>query len=210
MNYFCERIREKLAQAGLNPYSLSRLLNEDAALVNRVVNGKRSPSDRLLGKIAGVVDLNVTLSDLKKWRAYDKFQDLKLPIATLEGFYRFPCLGSVSAGSLQTFEKTEDVSYYEWIDVKEYSPDLFCLRVKGDSMAPIIPDGAIILVKPSKTFTAGGIYVVETENGKTTVKLVRSGVNGAILHPFNSKYDPIAISTITRAWQVLEYKVSFV
>lgn len=129
-----------------------------------------------------------------------------------EGFYRFPCLGEVTAGKLKMSEEQQDTPYYEWMDVKEYASDMFCLKVTGDSMEPKIPNGAVILVRPAKQFRNKGIYVVQTNYGESTLKILQFSQEGGTLLPLNKKYAPIPIQDfeIEKAFEVLEYKVSLV
>ncbi len=202
-----------LMLSGINPSQYTRCVSE-----NRLF------SNTMLESLAGSEYFDVTYETLAAWKAVDEYsKEILLKacentdvekienLEQIEGFYRFPCRGAVTAGQMELIDEVEDTVYYEWADVKEYSSDMFCLKVRGDSMSPLIPDGAIILVRPSQTYRPNGIYVVQTDQHETTLKLLKLSPDGGQLIPVNKNYSPIDIQDfeITRAFEVLEYKVSF-
>ncbi len=202
-----------LMLSGVNPSQYTRCVSEN-----------RPFSDSILKAMADSEYFNVSYETLAAWKAVDEYSQAILLKACednglseskafekIEGFYRFPCRGTVTAGCLELIEEVDEPAYYEWADIKEYSSEMFCLQVRGDSMSPLIPDGAIILVRPSSVYRPNGIYVIQTSNHESTLKLLKLSPDGGQLIPVNKKYSPIAVDgfDIVRAFEVLEYKVSF-
>jgi len=133
-------------------------------------------------------------------------------LTPVQHFKRLPCKGRVAAGRLTFAEAPQDVIYYDWGDLHFDDDTLFCLRVEGTSMMPMIPNGAILLVRPAKQWRSGGIYVIKTTDHKTTCKLVEVSHDGLLLLPINPQFEPVDATKldIARAYEVLEYKVLLV
>ncbi len=86
-------------------------------------------------------------------------------------------------------EKTLDLNEH----LVRHPAATFFVRVSGDSMAPLICHGDILVVDRALTPTAGSI-VIAAVNGELTVKrlLLQNGV--AMLSPDNDAYEPIALT----------------
>lgn len=214
------KLQAAIEKSGIPQKDICFDLRIDPALMSKVIRGTLDPPKEWFSEsISKHPALSLRVETLKEWEAIDKLNKLGLPIPKaadisglkpVEGFYRFPCLGTVTAGGLDMIDMSQDVEYYEWCDIAEYSTDMFCLRVVGDSMEPKIPDGAILLVRPAKSFRQKAIYVFNTDDGRSTLKLLKLSLDGSELVPVNGKYKPIPVSgfRIEKAYEVLEYKVS--
>ncbi len=65
----------------------------------------------------------------------------------------------------------------------------YLIKVTGDSMEPIFPDGQLLFVKRQNYIEHGQVGVFETENGHIVKKFVQ--LNNTIeLHSFNRNYTP--------------------
>jgi SOS-response transcriptional repressor LexA len=126
-----------------------------------------------------------------------------------DGFYRFPCKGYVSAGGLTQAIETQDIVYYEFAGIEEYSSDMFSLEVRGDSMNPPVPDRAIILVRPARNMRHKGWYVVLTTDGQSTFKMIEFNESKAVLKPLNPAYEAIKLGhfDFSQVYEVLEIKI---
>jgi len=85
----------------------------------------------------------------------------------------------------------------EWIPISSKfftapAEDIFLLKVKGDSMAPQIEDGDIIIVKKQYTANPGDI-IVALIGDETTVKKYLPREDHIILQPTNLEYEPIVV-----------------
>ena len=100
---------------------------------------------------------------------------------------QIPCYGSVAAGALSTIpgKTKKDVEYLP-MPIKmlgKYSScdDLFAMRVNGESMNKIIPDGSYVIAKPEDIFQDGDI-VIFSHDGDYALKRYRPhAVSGAVL-----------------------------
>lgn len=99
-----------------------------------------------------------------------------------------PVLGHVPAGI--PLEAVEDI-----IDFEEISPDMselgdiFGLRVKGDSMSPLILDGDTVLIRKQNCADSGDIVVVYVNGYEATLKRIKYDDNGLYLIPINQAYN---------------------
>ena len=69
----------------------------------------------------------------------------------------------------------------------------FALRVSGDSMEPIIPDGSIVFVKKQETIEDGDVGAFYY-SGKVYCKYLIHKDNKILLCSYNDNYDPIVIN----------------
>ncbi len=105
---------------------------------------------------------------------------------------KLPMLGLVAAG--MPIEVFDNVEYVD-VPSKYINDENYVLKVDGNSMIDDgILDGDYIVVKKSQIATAGDT-VVAILNGEATLKKYYLGKNGVELHPRNSKYNTIFVST---------------
>lgn len=219
MNEFEENLKLLLAERGLTIYQVALSVGEDPSNVQKVLTKKRAVKleKRLdyLKKFCNSpllkgIDYNY-LANILVSESLEIEPDPIIPHTMPKGTYRIPCLGTVTAGSLAMVEDVQDVIYYGFDHPKCKNTKLFCLKVLGDSMEPKIPDGAIVLVEQVNTFQNGGLYVVLTDDGKSTMKIVSMSQDGLQLIPINKRHKPIDVKGfgIEKIFKVIEYKVRF-
>jgi len=105
---------------------------------------------------------------------------------------KLPMLGLVAAG--MPIEVFDNVEYVD-VPSKYINDENYVLKVDGNSMIDDgILDGDYIVVKKSQIARAGDT-VVAILNGEATLKRYYIGENGIELHPRNSKYNTIYVST---------------
>lgn len=105
-----------------------------------------------------------------------------------------PVLGTISCGDPIT--ATENVDEYQK-EIENYLPSgsLFYLKAKGNSMFPIIPDGALVLIKEQATVENGEIAAVLVNGDEeATIKRIKRIGNEILLQPENNAYEPIIIN----------------
>ena len=105
-----------------------------------------------------------------------------------------PVLGSVIAGI--PIEAIEDIVDYEEIgeDILKTGTEFFGLKVKGNSMSPMLLEGDTLIIKKQDDCENGNIAVVLINGDEATVKKVVKHENGIILQPINPTYDPISFT----------------
>tara|TARA_Y100001936_G_scaffold123668_1_gene120968 strand:+ start:857 stop:1453 length:597 start_codon:yes stop_codon:yes gene_type:complete len=105
---------------------------------------------------------------------------------------KLPMLGLVAAG--MPIEVFDNVEYVD-VPSKYINDENYVLKVDGNSMIDDgILDGDYIVVKKSQIARAGDT-VVAILNGEATLKKYYVGEKGIELHPRNSKYNTIYVST---------------
>lgn len=127
-----------------------------------------------------------------------------------------PILNTVVAGL--PLSAYEDVIGYEEVSSKLGSSDeLFALKVKGDSMLPVLQEGDVIIVKQQSDVESGDIAIVLINGDEATVKKVMKSPEGITLIAFNpAVYEPhfypnddIEVLPVRIAGKVVEMKRSF-
>lgn len=112
-------------------------------------------------------------------RKNDPFQNEKVVYVSL--------YGSIAAGIPLAM-----VQYDEELPIPtvlhERYPDAFYLKVKGESMNRVLPNGCYALVDPSSDTVDGKVHAVRVGNTEATIKRVHKLNNGISLEP--DSYDP--------------------
>lgn len=115
-----------------------------------------------------------------------------------------PLLSSVPGGAPSMIFHPDYVEKYISVDDVN-DAQAFALEVKGNSMAPRIEDGDIIVVSPKLEARSGDICVVRV-NEEDTVKRVKMEEQTIYLLPLNPEYEPMAIKKrdVTFVWRVVK------
>lgn len=107
-----------------------------------------------------------------------------------EAIVAIPVLGTVPAGI--PIEAIEDIIDYEEIDTRlAATGKFFGLRIQGDSMAPKIMEGDIVIVKQQDDVDSGETAIVIIDGHDATCKRVIKNDLGLILQPTNPTYEPV-------------------
>ncbi len=147
-------------QAGLSQAELSKKLGmKSKSTVAKYEKGDREPSMKIASQLADI--FRVTLHDLVK-------TDLKKEADNLRRYssgnaVSIPVLGRVAAGI--PLEEIEDIIDYEQVPIEMVKGSkYFALRIKGDSMSPMIEDGDDVICRAQSEVENGEIAIV-TING---------------------------------------------
>lgn len=128
-----QNIRLLRGQAGLTQAELADKIGMSQSQIQKLEMGDRSLKIETLEKIAA--SLCVDLSELI-------FKAHPFP------YRHIPIKGTVNAGEPMVI--FDDVMDYETVAFDTDRSDLFALKVRGDSMNLVVPDGAIIIVDPKQ------------------------------------------------------------
>ena len=112
-----------------------------------------------------------------------------------------PILGQVAAGTpLLATENIEGMIPVctEWAKGEE----VFCLRVRGDSMAPTLWEGDYLLVRRQAAVENEAIAVALIE-GEVVVKRVIRTAHHLTLKPDNDAFPPLTVNLKQRTVQIL-------
>lgn len=93
-----------------------------------------------------------------------------------------PLYGSIAAGAPIEMLQIEEIHPVPNALLLRY-PKAFYLRVKGESMNRVLPNGSYALVCPTSEVVDGSVYAVSVGSSNATVKRVRKLNNGIALEP---------------------------
>lgn len=96
-----------------------------------------------------------------------------------------PLLGIVKAG--YDYLAEQNIVGYVEVNVKD-KENCFALKVKGDSMQPVLYEGDIIIVRKQEDIESGQVAVVLINDNEATVKKVIKNSDSIELIAFNSYY----------------------
>lgn len=181
---FGERLQHAREISGLTLDEVARKVGKSKSTVQRYESGQVSKLDNeIIGNLADAV--NVSPIYLMGWTNV-----AELPITVT----RIPLLGTIALGDPITAEQNVD-EYKQRISEDLPKGDLFYLECKGDSMFPLIPNGALALCRVQDDVENGEIAAVLV-NGDTeaTLKRVKKIGNEILLQPENNDYEPIIIN----------------
>ncbi len=146
-------------------------------------SGVSDPPLKTLDKLAKL--FGVDIDDLNS-------KDLSLPQDTTKksSGVSIPIVSTIVAG--MPADAYEDPLGYEEIshDLAK-TGDFICLKVKGDSMAPVIQDGDLVIIRQQNDVESGDIAVVRINGDEATLKKVQKSEDGITLIAYNpAVYEP--------------------
>lgn len=138
---------------------------------------------------------------------------------SFSGFVDVPLYGSIAAGVPIEMVPVDDTHPIPDVMHERY-PDAFLLRVKGESMNRVIPNGSYVLIDPRQRelVTDGQPYAVCVNGFDATVKRVKRLANGVQLVPdSNDPTYPVQtfdfadpdVETVTIIGRVVWYCIPF-
>lgn len=121
---------------------------------------------------------------------------------------KIPLVGTITAG--QPITAVEDITdYINFHEQKNYSGELFALKVRGESMInAAILDGDIVVIEKCSTAYNGEIVAVLVNGEEATVKTFYKEKGHYRLQPENDTMDPIIVDEceiIGRVVSVIRY-----
>ena len=72
--------------------------------------------------------------------------------------------------------------------------DYFALKIKGDSMSPVLIENDIAIIKKQENFESGNIVVAIVNHNEATIRKVRKNGTSILLQSFNPNYEPIVFT----------------
>ncbi|MFJ7888434.1 LexA family protein [Lysinibacillus xylanilyticus] len=177
-----ERIAEK---KGISGAELARRIGTDRSTITRYYKGIRKISMEEIPKFAEVLEVDVIEllfgSDIKN---INIVSEKKVAV---------PILGKIACGEPILAKENIENYIYKPADSLP-SGDVFALQAKGDSMEPMIPNGAIVLLRAQPDVENGEIAAVLVNGDEeATLKRVKKQGDTVFLMPDNSKYAPYIV-----------------
>lgn len=195
-----EEIRNRMNEIGIGNKELSEKSGVPLRTINNILSGVTSnPTVDNVMAIAHA--LGCTIDDFVgnkkgsvRYRNLSSFnmarEDVEPYRVTLDPV-RIPVLGKVVAGI--PLEAVQDVIDYEEIPARMVhgNEEYFGLQIKGDSMAPRILDGDVVIVRKQSDIESGDIAIVLVNGDDATVKRVKKYPSGMTLEGFNPSFEAI-------------------
>lgn len=168
------RIAEARRARGWSQRDLAERLHVTQQAVARYESGERDLRSETLVSLSR--ELGVTVAYLMGLASAPE-REARDPLVEV------PLLGAIAAGTpiemIQVDERHPILA-----EVADAHPDAFLLKVRGESMNRILPDGCYALVDPCDTIDAPGKpYAVCVDGQEATIKRVRPLENGLELMP---------------------------
>ena len=105
-----------------------------------------------------------------------------------------PLLGVVKAGyNYMAQENWERMIEVDKNIIKDGS-DYFALKIKGDSMSPVLIEDDIVIIKKQDDFENGDIVVAIINGDEATIKKGKKSNTGILLQPLNTNYEPLVFT----------------
>lgn len=193
------QIKQFRKEKGLKRQQVALKAKIGVDYLGKIERGERSPNLGVLGRIANALD--VKLIDLLSITPSFAEHGVPFPIDDW-GLHKLgearpvPRIGWAKAGS---WDEASDSGFEpgdadEWIYSDCRGPNVFALRVNGDSMLPEFEDGEVIVVDPSRKPESGD-YVVAGLSGdnEATFKQLKISGKKTILHALNPAYPDIEL-----------------
>lgn len=126
---------------------------------------------------------NIKKSDLvERKEKTDKFGN---PVVSI------PILGTVKAG----YDYLAQENWTGTIDVETSlvgdGKDFIALKIKGNSMSPVLIEDDIVIIHKQNDFETGDIVVAIVNGDEATIKKGKKNENSILLQPFNPSYEPL-------------------
>ena len=201
--YIGNKIRAIRKSRHLTAEQLANKLGVSRATVTRYETGIRNTNQDILFKLSDV--LEVSIDDFFPATAFNRPTNVEYLEKHDQHIVRIPIIQNIT--DIQNMNA--DISgYVSQLFVKEPQGKFFAYYCKDDSMAPIIPKGALVTIKEQKNTKNDKIAAVYIDDDDNLIlrRIKRLG-NQLMLMAENQKYDPILLNDKNIIGQVI--KVSY-
>lgn len=201
-----DRVRYLIELSRLPQGKFAQRISMDPANLSKVLSGSLKMSDTFLNRL--VVELGIS----KHWLLTGEGVPFdKAPEKDIERFINPDIIYEpsrvkgtpiydidVTAGFSELSRELTRENIIGYLDFPKLDPKCVVVRVSGDSMTPVIPDGSMVAIRQVSTtgiISWGQIYTIVTEDYRL-VKYVRKNADSdkITLHSANPDYDDIEMS----------------
>lgn len=214
-----ERIKRLRSFRGLTCAELAKRIGCTRPYLSAVENGRYPVSTKILRKLSGALNvthdffMNAAEPDLEDTEALTReMLNRKMAERAREAVgaakrsssaRMIPVVSLTAAGRpLAAFDDFPTGGGYEYVDCPSDISDenAFALKILGDSMEPVIPDGSTIIIAPNMMPREGKPVVVKLESGDVTCKNFQRRGDQVILTPFNHAHEVQIFSVRELQW----------
>ncbi|KAA0209663.1 LexA family transcriptional regulator [bacterium] len=214
-----ERIKRLRSFRGLTCAELAKRIGCTRPYLSAVENGRYPVSTKILRKLSQALnvthdfflaseepdleDTEALTRDMLNRKMAERARESAVSMRRPGGARMIPVISVTAAGRpLAAFDDFPTGSGYEYVDCPSDIADenAFALRISGDSMEPVIPDGSTIIVAPNMMPREGKPVVVKLESGDVTCKNFQRRGDQVILTPYNHAHDVQIFSVRELQW----------
>lgn len=182
-----ENIRKYRERIGINQSELASRIGKTRSVISQY------ESDKIKPRMGTVEDLSAALG-VRKSQLVDDSVEYRV-VNLEEQFAEIPLLGSIAAGTPIEMLPVDETFPCPMRYIDRYGESLYYLRVVGNSVNRIIPDGYLALIAGSvRTGSERDLFAVCVNGYNATIKHVRKLENGVELVP--DSYDPTIKSMV--------------
>lgn len=188
MDITLERILTLLSESGEQDKEFAAAIGANLKIVTVWRAGQAKSYNKYLSEIAD--HFHVTL-DYLTGKSPVRHSSMKIYEASERDTVPIPIVGNVAAG-YQAYAAT-DIEGYELVnsEIIQDGYEYAWLRVKGDSMSPLILEGDLVLIRLQDEVDSGDLAVVIVDEEDGVIKRVQFGMNKVTLVSENAeKYPP--------------------
>lgn len=197
---FGNRVKKRREELGLSQGELAKATGLAQPTISNIESGRNKSSSYAV-QLAGALKCS------PQWLATGKSDKAASPEShynvspgpDLRG--RVPLISWTTAGK---WAEAQDPyipgEAEEWVvTTATVGPNAFALRVVGDSMEPRIPDGAIVIIDPSRSYKHGSVVLAKRSSDQEAT-LKQLWFDGAVpkLRPLNDRYPILDMPHDTR------------
>jgi len=205
-----ERIRKAREEKKMDQAALASKAGIVTRTLQRWEKGDQVPDGLAITKLARATSVTpnwILTGDGDMQGALDRPPNVySLPESPRRGarLADIPLVSQVPGGKLGTLFHPDYADDFVTVDdVRD--PQAFALNVTGDSMAPRIESGDVVIVSPRLEARSGDICVVRV-NGEDTLKKIKFEGNYLHLVPLNPSYEPMTVKKkdVNFVWKVIK------
>lgn len=196
-------LKEKRTKLGWSMAKLGEVARISPTYIMKIEKGHR-PTNQVLIKLAKSLDLDLKIVlQMVEYERDPKAYELihgkeEKPVLLLKEklpYQMIPVIDYTQAGDWREVIDTYQAGQgSDEVPVSSDRPDLIALRVKGNSMEPLIRDGQVVVVDPHRQPNNSDI-VIAVKEGKSTIKrLHRVDEATIILEPLNPAFEKIVLT----------------
>lgn len=183
MTLLSQNIRWLRKRAGMSQDELAKKTGKKTyTSVQHWETGHAEPSQDTLIKLSEIFSVPVgdlISTDLQGTAGVKKIPAVKIPV-----------LGKISAGIPS--EAIDDIIDYEDIPFElAKTGEFFGLRINGDSMSPLLPDGSTVIFRHQADAETGDIVAALIDGSDGVCKQYKRYDIGVALVPINDAYKPL-------------------
>lgn len=187
LDKFAERLFSLVKENNTDVNILAQKMGiKSKSTIYRYMNAEMSPKITTVKYLAEYYNVNpVWLMgyDVNMKKDY-KIDKLGNPVIEI------PILGTVKA----SYDYLAQENWIGTVDIDKKlaeSGEFFALKIKGDSMTPVLVEDDIVIIKKQDDFDSGDIVVAIVNGDEATIKKAKKSENSILLQPFNANYEPL-------------------